>query len=53
MKDMIYVGGVRFLRGSVLFKNEMPVTEVSLAPYWIDIYPVTNQRFESSGCLSR
>jgi gamma-glutamyl hercynylcysteine S-oxide synthase len=45
MKEMIYVGGVRFSRGSVLFKNEMPVTEVSLAPYWIDIYPVTNQRF--------
>lgn len=34
-----------FLRGSTLFKNEMPVNRVALSPYRIDRLPVTNKRF--------
>jgi formylglycine-generating enzyme required for sulfatase activity len=42
---MIYIDGARFSRGSINFKNEMPILEVRLSPYWIDKYPVTNARF--------
>ncbi|MFM0324085.1 SUMF1/EgtB/PvdO family nonheme iron enzyme [Caballeronia glebae] len=42
---MIFVTGAIFCRGSRNSKNEMPVTEVKLSPYWIDTYPVTNARF--------
>lgn len=45
MPDMqcIDVGG--FYRGSTTFKQEQPIIWVTLSPFWIDTYPVTNQRY--------
>jgi len=54
--DMIRLDGARFHRGSNLFSNEAPVREVSLSPFWIDRYPVTNAQFarfiEADGYLN-
>ncbi|PCE28152.1 protein NirV [Paraburkholderia acidicola] len=47
MTEMIFVENVRFLRGSKNFRNEAPVVEIELSPYWIDKYPVTNGRFSN------
>lgn len=45
MNDMILVAEGSFNRGSKLFGNELPVKNVFLDSYWIDKYPVTNQRY--------
>lgn len=45
-----------FYRGSSVFKQEQPVRWVTLRPYYIDTYPVTNRRYarfiESGGYTS-
>ena len=46
MNNMKYIAGAVFLRGSTAYKNEMPVSKVRLSSYWIDIYPVTNSRYQ-------
>ena len=43
---MIFVSEAKFLRGSSIYKNEAPVSTITLSSYWIDIYPVTNRRYE-------
>ncbi|MCC4113753.1 formylglycine-generating enzyme family protein [Aromatoleum toluclasticum] len=45
MDGMVFIDDAVFKRGSSSYKNEMPISEIRLSPYWIDIYPVTNQRF--------
>lgn len=45
MDGMVFIDAATFARGSHTYKNEMPVLDVVLSPYWIDIYPITNQRY--------
>jgi|GEM_PF-1942976 len=44
-KDMIYVKPVSFRMGSDISEDELPIREVTLKPYYIDKYPVTNEEF--------
>lgn len=42
---MVFIEAGCFQRGSTLFLNEGPVKEVNLSSFWIDRFPVTNERF--------
>jgi formylglycine-generating enzyme required for sulfatase activity len=44
--DMIRLETNGYLRGSNLFGNEMPLRQVSLSPFLIDRFPVTNARYK-------
>lgn len=43
--DMVLIEPVSFTMGSSLFKNEQPVRIVRLNAFWVDLFPVTNERF--------
>ncbi len=43
--DMVLVQGGSFLMGQADEANSSPVHEVTVAPYLIDIYPVTNDQY--------
>lgn len=40
-KDMVLLEGGRFLMGNNQILEEAPEREVEIAPFWMDIYPVT------------
>lgn len=43
--DMVFFEGGAFLMGNNAIRSEAPEAEVSVEPFWMDRYPVTNARF--------
>ena len=46
LTNMIKIDSVVFSMGNEKYKNERPVRQVSLSPYYIDLFPVTNRRYK-------
>jgi formylglycine-generating enzyme required for sulfatase activity/tRNA A-37 threonylcarbamoyl transferase component Bud32 len=44
-KDMVYLDGGSFLMGSNEHSEEAPQSEVNVDPFYIDIFPVTNEKY--------
>jgi formylglycine-generating enzyme required for sulfatase activity len=45
-EDMVYLEGGHFLMGNNQVREEAPEAEVFVAPFWMDIYPVTVRQYE-------
>ncbi|APW45674.1 formylglycine-generating enzyme family protein [Rhodoferax antarcticus] len=43
--DMVYIAPAIFCRGSSIYTNEGPIKKIALSGFWIDRFPVTNERY--------
>lgn len=46
-EGMVYLEGGSFLMGCNDFREEAPEEEVTVAPFWMDAYPVTVERYQA------